>query len=88
MKLTVLPKTTPGKWSVGLSIAFIILIWLKIQNSIPVPTFAIAALGLAGFVISLVAIIKNRDRSLLNWLPVLVGLLILLWTVAELLFPH
>ena len=88
MRLTFLPKSTLGKWSVGLSIAFIILIWTKIQYSFPMPTFAIAALGLAGFVISIVAIFKNSDRAILTFLPVLVGLVILLWIGAELIFLH
>ena len=88
MRFTFLPKTIPGKWAVGISIAFIILIWLKIQFSIHLPTFAIAALGLAGFIVSIVAIIKNKDRSILIFLPVLVGLLIISWAAAELIFPH
>ena len=88
MKFTFLPKTTLGKWSVGLSILFIILIWLKIQGSMPLPTFAIAVFGLAGFILSIVAIFKNKDRSILNLLPLLVGLIILLWIAAELIFPH
>ena len=88
MRFTFLPKTTLGKWALGLSIAFIILIWWKIQGSMPIPTFAIAALGIAGFVISIVAIFKNKDRCILFLLPLLVGLVILLWTAAELIFPH
>jgi xanthine/uracil permease len=88
MRLTFLPKTTSGKWSIGISIVFIILIWTKIQYSIPVPTFAIAALGMAGFIVSIIAIIKNKDRSILNLIPILVGLLIIMWAAAELIFLH
>lgn len=88
MKLTLLPKTTPGKWSVGLSIAFIILIWAKIQYSIHILSFAIAALGLIGFFIGIIAFFRNKDRSILNLLPILVGLLIILWIAGELIFPH
>jgi len=88
MRFTFLPKTKLGKWAVGLSIVFIILILAKMQGSIPIPTFAIAAFGLAGFILSIVAIFKSKDRSILNLLPLLVGLLILLWIAAELIFPH
>jgi len=88
MKITLLPKNNLGKWSVGLSIAFIILIWLKIQFSIHVMTFAIAALGLAGFIVSIISIIKNKDRAVLSFLPILVGLIIILWIAAEIIFPH
>ena len=88
MRLNVLPKTTLGKWSVGLSIVFIILIWMKMQYSIHVPTFAIAAVGLIGFIMSIIAIFRNKDKAILNFLPILVGLIIILWIAAELLFPH
>ena len=88
MRLTVLPKTTLGKWALGLSIAFIILIWWKIQGSMPIPVFAIAAIGLAGFTVVIIAIFRNKDKAILNLLPLLVGLVILLWIAAELLFPH
>ena len=88
MRLNVLPKTTLGKWSVGLSIVFIILIWMKMQYSIHVPTFAIAAVGLIGFIMSIIAIFRNKDRSILVLLPILVGIIIVLWTAGELIFPH
>jgi len=88
IKITLLPKNKLGKWSVGLSIAFIILIWLKIQFSIHVMTFAIAALGLAGFVTSIISIIKNKDRAILSFLPVFIGLIILLWIAGEIIYPH
>ena len=88
MRLNVLPKTTLGKWSVGLSIVFIILIWMKMQYSIHVPTFAIAAVGLIGFIMSIIAIFRNKDRSILVLLPILVGIVIVLWTAGELIFPH
>ena len=88
MKLTVLPKTRTGKWALGLSIAFIVLMGIKIPLFLPLPTPAIAVLGLAGFVVSLIALIKNKDRFILVFLPLLIGLIIIAWTAAELLFPH
>lgn len=88
MKITLLPKTRLGKWSVGLSTSFIILIWLKIQYGLPLMTFAIAFLGLLGFLIGIVAIIKNKDSSILNFLPILVGLIIILWIAGEIIYPH
>ena len=88
MKLRAFPKSLSGKWSIGLSIVFIILILAKIQYSIRVPTFAITTLGLTGFLIGIIAIFKNKDRTILNFLPILVGLLILIWIAAELIFQH
>lgn len=88
MKITLLPKSLLGKWSLGLSVVFIVLIWLKIQYSIHIMTFAIAALGLAGFITSIISIFKIKDRSILNFLPILVGLIIVFWIVAEIIYPH
>jgi hypothetical protein len=88
MRFTFLPKTKLGKWALGLSIVFIILIWWKIQGSMPIPTFAIAAIGLAGFTVVIIAILRNKDKAILNLLPLLVGLVILFWIAAELMFPH
>ena len=33
-------------------------------------------------------LIKNKERSILTFIPILVGLVIILWTAGELLFPH
>lgn len=88
MRFTILPKSILGKVSVGLCILFIILIWLKIQISIHMPTFAIVPFGIAGFLISIVAIFKSKDKAILNFLPILVGFVIILWIGAEIIFPH
>lgn len=88
MPAAIAPKTTRGKWAVGLGLAFVILIALKILGAMPLPTFAIAALGLAGFVLALVARFKHNDRALLFFVPVVAGAVILLWIAGELLFPH
>jgi uncharacterized membrane protein len=90
MRIYFFPKTTRGKWSLGLSIAFIVLIGMKIADSFhfPLPTPAIAILGIIGLVIGLLAVFRNKDRAILNFLPILVGVIILLWTAAEIIFPH
>ena len=83
-----LPKTRSGKWALWLCVAFIILITVKIIGFLPLPTFAVAALGLAGFIMGIVAIFKNKDRAILTFLAILVGLVIMLWTALEFIFPH
>lgn len=88
MKVTLWPKSDLGKWSARLSIAFIILISLKIMNAAPMPTFTIAILGLVGFFMGIVAMIKNKERSIPIFLSIVVGLLIIFWTVAEFIYPH
>lgn len=88
MRFTFLPKSTLGKWALGLSIFFLIFIFLKIQGLMPLPTFAVAAFGIVGFILAIIAIFKNKDKAILNFLPLLVGLIILLWIVAEVIYPH
>jgi len=88
MKATFTPTTRSGKWAVVLSLAFIILISLKIMGTMPLPTFAIAAIGLLGFLIAIFAFFNSKERSILIYLSILVGLVIIFWTAAELLFPH
>lgn len=80
-----LPETKLGWWPIGLSIAFVVLTLMKIKVLIPMPTFVIAALELGGFSASIVAFFKNRDRAILNVLPIIIGVVVVVWTAAELL---
>lgn len=88
MKTSFIPKTLSGKWAVVLGLAFIVLISLKMNGTMPLPTFGIAAIGVVGFLVGIYAMIKDKERSILTVIPILVGLLIILWTAGELLFPH
>jgi hypothetical protein len=72
--MRLLPKTCAGWWASGLSLIFIILIAIKIQFWLPLPTFVIAALGSAGFIFGLMAIFKNEDRTILNLLSIISGI--------------
>jgi hypothetical protein len=38
--------------------------------------------------VAVVAVLRKGERSILVWLPLVIGLLATLWAVAELLFPH
>ena len=87
MKIKFLPNTEIGKWADILCTAFIVLITLKIIASIPLPTFFIAALGLAGFILTVVAVIR-KDTAILNFISIFTGLIIILWIAAEIAYPH
>ena len=86
--MRLLPTTKLGKWALWLSVAFIILITIKIVLWLPLPTFVLAVLGIAGFIVGMIAIIKDEDRAVLIFVSILVGILIILWTVLEFVFPH
>ena len=88
MHISVLPKTSLGRWSVGLAIAFILFFILPVGLTgfeLPDPgsnpvlavilTLVIAGISGAAFVTGLISMIKKRERSVL----VFVGMVITLW---------
>lgn len=93
MKMQFWSKTTTGKWAAGLTLAFIVLMALKMVGlgaaiRLPLPTPVLALMGVIGFVMGLIAVIKYKDRALLTLLSIPVGLIIIAWTIAEIAFPH
>ncbi len=86
--MRLLPVIKLGKWALWLSVAFIVLITIKIVLWFPLPTFVLAALGIAGFIVGMIAIIKDKDRAVLTFVAIFVGVLIILWTILEFVFPH
>ena len=89
MKLKFLPETAHGKWAARLCAAFVLLMALKISNTIhlPLPSPAIAVLALAGLVLGILAMLK-KDRALAVFVALGVGAFVLLWVAAEIAFPH
>lgn len=89
MNIRLWPKEKAGKYASCFTLLFIVMMILKFFTySIPFPTPAIAGLGVIGFVLGTISLIKNKDRSLLTLLSVILGLLVVLWIAAEILFPH
>ena len=104
MRISILPKTLLGRWSVGLAAAFI-LVFVLLQtfyasvhrNTVPNPgppspfiTMGVVAdyiSGIVSFVAGLISIIKSKERSIFVFLVVAVGFLVLIWLLAEFLFP-
>lgn len=86
-------KTTAGKWAAILALLFIVLMAIKLSAlamliRLPLPTPLLAIIGGVGFLLGIVSVVKNKDRSILTLLAILIGLLIILWAVAEIVFPH
>lgn len=93
MKVQLWSKTTTGKWAAILTLLFIVLMVLKfsalaITIRLPLPTPFIAVLGVIGFIMGMIAMIKNKDRALLTLLSIPIGLVIIFWIAAEIAFPH
>ena len=86
-------KTTAGKWAGILALLFIVLMAIKLSVlamliRLPLPTKFLAIIGGIGFLLGIVSVVKNKDRSILTLLAILIGLLIILWIAAEIVFPH
>ena len=87
------PKKPMGKWSTVLGLVFIVVAllkfsFIKIRVPVPVPTPGVALIGIAAFIVSVISLVKDKERSILLILPVLVGLVIILWTIGEIAYPH
>jgi hypothetical protein len=96
-----LPSTRPGRWSVWLMVAFVVMfiinatVFMPSTVEIPLRTtilpfygIAMLACGLAAGVVSLIAIIREHESSWLVWLPLLAGMFVLFFVAGELLVPH
>jgi len=99
-----MPKTTLGKWSVGLIAAFFLLLATGItvvsvfkQEGgetlfdnlwISIPMLGAGASTIAAFITGIIAIIKNKERSILVIITTLVGLLVLWFVAGEIVSPH
>ena len=103
MKLHFMPKTTLGKWSVALIFAFIVflisfqLIVTSGQRGgetffsalvLTIPILIAGICGVSAFVTGLIGVIRSRERSVIVYLAVTIGFLVLLFGLGEIIFPH
>lgn len=79
----------PGSWVGWTSVALAILAFAGIFNRRLTGGFRGVFAGwiLAGSV-ALVAVLWKKERSVLVWIPLVIGVLAAVWTGAEILFPH
>lgn len=98
------PKTKLGKWSVLLIILFFLMLfvfWVLVGlvgmrggetffSNIPLALTGIsmAILGISSFFTGIISIIKKKERAVLVFISTVIGLFILWFVSAELLFPH
>ena len=99
MQIGILPKSSLGRWSVGLAAAFILLsILFAVLTGLggePGPFALIFLVNvvigisfIAAFITGLISIIKSKERSVLVYLAVLVGFCALLFYLGEFLCTH
>jgi len=100
VRISILPKSSLGRWSVVLAAAFILLtILFAVLTGLggvgpgPVAFIVIATVvfgisGIAAFITGLISMIKSKERSILVFLAALVGFNALFFFLGEFLFPH
>ena len=95
MRITILPKTSLGRWSVSLAAAFILVVVLNIllgkacnvlefnSGSIELRIFFVALCisGIGTLVTGLISIIKSKERSILTFLALVVGVFTLFFII-------
>jgi len=103
MKIKLVPKSKLGKWSVGLIIAFFVLVGIFVMFislgerggmtyfsnlKLAIPGTAAWVCAIASFFVGLAGVIKQKERSILVFLSMLLGFLVLVWMSLEFMFPH
>ena len=104
MQITLLPKTTLGKWSTGLLVAaflaFIVFIigvalgfrggdTLDFSNFGPaVPILLAGVFVIASTVTGIIGIVKSKERSIIVFLATALGVFALIFIAGEFLVPH
>ena len=103
MKVDIMPKTVPGKLSLWLITAFIVFFasfWLSIAAGqrgggeffdnllLAVPMVLAGIAGTASFCTGLIGVARYRERSILVYPAMIIGLCVLLFAAGEIAFPH
>ena len=103
MRISLKPRTIMGKWSTGLIIAFflffgvfLILVALGQRGGdtffsnleLTIPMLVAGVSSVSALVTGIIGIVKNRERSVLVFLATAIGLVVLTFSLGEILFPH
>ncbi|MCR6545019.1 hypothetical protein [Dehalobacterium formicoaceticum] len=85
MKITIWPTSGMGFWSAFLSVIFFILFYLETRNIILIPSIGIAAIGLVGFFRGTMSIIQDKERSILAFLSIPAGVIVIFRILSEII---
>jgi len=97
VRISILPKTSVGRWSVSLAAVFILLsillpVLTRLGGVSPLVGLILGvAFGISGIgalVTGLISIIGNKERSILVFVAVIAGLFALIFFLGEFLYPH
>ena len=97
------PSTFLGNWSVRLIVFFLLCVIVLssliasgqrggdtfFSNPALAITMLVAAiLAVSSFVTGIIGIIRNRERAIFVYISTAIGFFVLLWGLAEIIFPH
>ena len=95
MKISFLPKSPLGKWTVGLNIFFLIAfiflyIFAELLNLIPFEIVRIIGatsviVSIIAFFTGVIAVIKIKERSALVFLSIIIGLVVLSFVIVSII---
>ncbi len=92
MRVKYRPNTVLGVWSVrliGVSILFFILFFVISNLSLTIPIRIMpAVLAVCAFFTGITSIFRNRERAVFVFISTVLGFLVLLFGLAEIIFPH
>ena len=103
MKVRYKPNTVLGIWSVrllGAAILFFILFFFIVASgqkggetffsnlSLTIPMLVAFILAVCAFITGLISTIRDRERAVIVFLSTMIGLFILIFGIAEVVFPH
>lgn len=78
----------PVTWVGWVSVALLILSVLEVFVRRPFGFRGVFATGIAAGVVALVGVLWKKERSVLVWIPLVLGALAALVVAAEFAFPH
>ena len=79
----------PESWVGWTSVGLLLLAAVSIFNRRFTGGFrGVFAVFIAAGAVALVGVLWKKERSVLVWIPLVIGVLATVWTGAELLFPH
>ena len=103
MRISLSPKTTMGRWSVG-SIGSLILFFMLFQILVAsgqrggerffdnlvltIPILLAGISGVSAFFTGIIGIIKGKERSVLVFMATALGFFVIVFWLGEVLFPH
>lgn len=102
--MNITPKTYLGQWSAGLFIIFLLLLSTGMfvvqvlgQTGgdtifdnlwISIPMLGALASAIIAFILGTISIITKKERSIFVFIATTIGLLVLIFALGEILFPH